>query len=77
MLEEHVKQARGVIVSEIMSKNVVTIGPNASLMRCADLMIDNYLQRLPVVDDSGRVLGMIHIHDLYSRIADLMCSGEE
>lgn len=77
MLEEHVQKAREVKVSDIMSKNVLTISPNASLMRCADLMIDHYLQRLPVIDDSGRVLGMIHIHDLYIRIADLMCEGEE
>ncbi len=77
MLEEHVQKAREVKVSDIMSKNVLTISPNASLMRCADLMIDHYLQQLPVVDDSGRVLGIIHIHDLYIRIADLMCADEE
>lgn len=77
MLEEQVQKARNIKVSDIMSKNVLTVGPNDSLMRCADLMIDNYLQRLPVIDDSGRVLGMIHIHDLYSRIADLMCPVEE
>lgn len=77
MLEEHVKKARDMRVADIMSKNVVTISPNDSLMRCADLMIDNYLQRLPVVDESGRVLGMVHIHDLYVCIADLMCKVEE
>lgn len=77
MLEEHVNKARLVKVSAIMSKDVMTIGPKDSLMRCADLMIDNYLQQLPVVDDFGRVLGVIHIQDLYYRIADLMCSVEE
>lgn len=77
MLEEHVRKARNVHVADIMSRKVITIGPNDSLMRCADLMIDNYLQRLPVVDESGRVLGMVHIHNLYSCIADLMCSVEE
>jgi CBS domain-containing protein len=77
MLEEHVKKARKIKVSDIMSKNVITIGPGDSLMRCADLMIDNYLQRLPVVDESGRVLGMVHIQALYVCIADLMSTLEE
>lgn len=76
MLEEHVRKARDVRVRDIMSRKLITIGPGDSLMRCADLMIDNYLQRLPVVDESGRVLGMVHIHDLYVQIADLMCRVE-
>ena len=77
MLEEHVKKARDILVGDVMSKKIITIGPDDSLMRCADLMIDNYLQRLPVIDESGRVLGIVHIQDLYSCIADLMCSVEK
>jgi CBS domain-containing protein len=77
MLEEHVKKASEIKVSDIMSKNVITIEPGDSLMRCADLMIDYYLQRLPVVDESGRVLGMVHIQALFVCIADLMASLEE
>ncbi len=77
MLEEYVKKARKILVSKVMSKSVITIGPADSLMRCADLMIDNYLQRLPVVDESGRVLGMVHIQALYVCIADLMSTLEE
>lgn len=77
MLEEHVRQARMVRIADIMSRKLITVGPDDSLMRCADLMIDNYLQRLPVLDDSGRVLGMVHIQNLYTCIADLMCLVEE
>lgn len=77
MLEEYARKAKQVNVSTIMSRILITIGPADSLMRCADLMINNRLQRLPVVDDSGRVLGVIHIQNLYEHIADLICSGEE
>lgn len=77
MLEEYVKKARDIRVADIMSTELVTIGPEDTLMRCADLMIDNYLQRLPVVNEADRVLGIVHIRDLYIRITDLMCSIEE
>lgn len=77
MLEEHIRKARPIRVVDVMSRNLITIGPEDSLMRCADLFIDNSLQRLPVVDAAGRVLGMIHILSLYKHIAALMCSVEK
>lgn len=77
MLEEHVKKSRTIKVADVMSRQLVTIGPDDSLMRCADLFIDNSLQRLPVVDAAGRVLGMIHIMNLYKHIAALMCAVDK
>lgn len=77
MLEEYAQKAQQVGVASIMSRKLITIGPVDSLMRCADLMINNRLQRLPVVDESGRVLGVIHIQNLYEHIAELICSAEE
>lgn len=74
MLEDQVRKASDILVRDIMSTRLYTVGPNDSLLRCADLMIDHHLQRLPVVDDSGRVLGLMHIRDLYVAIADHMCS---
>jgi CBS domain-containing protein len=77
MLEEHVRKACPIKVAEVMSRNLITIRPDDSLMRCADLFIDHSLQRLPVVDAAGRVLGMIHILNLYKHIASLMCTVEK
>ena len=76
MLEKQVEKAKGITVREVMSTRLIMVGPDDTLMHCADLMIDNYLQRLPVVDDSGRVLGVMHIWNLYKVIADLMCREE-
>ncbi len=77
MFEAHVKRVKNVKVKDIMSRNVITVKVDDSLIRCADLMIDNSLQRIPVVDDLGRVIGILYIHDLYEKISDLMSSAKE
>lgn len=77
MLEERTKKAGQVLVQNIMSTDLVTIGPDDKLLQCADLMIEKNLQRLPVVDKSGRVLGMVHIRDMYLTITDIMCKVGE
>ena len=65
------------LVRDIMSTEIITIGADDKLLHCADLMIDNNFQRLPVVDKSGRVLGMVHIRDIYLSITDIMCNVGE
>lgn len=77
MFEAHVNRVKNVKVKDVMSQKIITVKVDDSLIRCADLMIDNYLQRIPVVDDSGRVIGIIYIHDLYEKISELMGSAEE
>ena len=77
MFEECAQKAGKVLVSTIMSTEIITVGANDKLLRCADLMIDNNFQRLPVVDKSGRVLGMVHIRDIYLTITDIMCTAGE
>lgn len=73
LLEERAKKAGLMYVRDIMSTELITIESKDMLIHCADLMIDNHLQRLPVVDKSGRVLGMVHIRDVYLAITDIMC----
>lgn len=72
MLEERAAKVKDRKVKEIMSTNVHTISPEASLMRCADLMIDKKMQRLPVVDGEGRVVGIVYIRDLYEIVATVL-----
>jgi CBS domain-containing protein len=77
MFEEYAHKAGQMLVRDIMSTEIITIGADDKLLHCADLMIDNHLQRLPVVDKSGRVLGMVHIRDIYLSITDIMCNVGE
>ncbi len=77
MLEARTKKVGHVLVREIMSSRPITIGPDDKVLHCADLMIEKDLQRLPVVDKSGKVLGMVHIRDVYLAITEIMCRVEE
>ncbi len=46
-------------------------------MECADLLIKQNLQRLPVLDEQMKVLGMIYVRDLYDRIVYVLFEGQE
>ncbi len=53
-------------VSDVMSTGVVTIGPEATLYEAAKTMATQDVKRLPVVDDEGRLLGVISRSDVVS-----------
>lgn len=54
-------------VREIMSPDVMFVGPNHTTKQCMALMTQNRLRHLPVIDD-GKLLGLISIGDLVKDI---------
>jgi acetoin utilization protein AcuB len=52
------------IIKDWMTKDVITVDPEASMMRAAKLMKEKSIRRLPVVDDKGRLLGMLSDRDV-------------
>jgi CBS domain-containing protein len=46
-------------VRELASKDVVTIDPQQSLDEAARLMAQHQIRRLPVVEEDGRLVGML------------------
>lgn len=54
-------------VEEIMTRDVITVSPNASIHAAARLMVDHGVSGLPVVDDSGNVVGILSEGDLILR----------
>lgn len=51
-------------VAELMTRSVLAAHPQDSLARAAQMMWDHDCGALPVIDDSGRVLGMITDRDV-------------
>jgi CBS domain-containing protein len=51
---------------ELMTTPAVTIGPSATIPAAARLMNTHHLRRLPVVDEQGRLIGVISRRDLLS-----------
>ncbi len=50
--------------SDIMTKNVVTVTPETEITQAAKLLLENHFNGLPVVDESGRLIGIICQDDL-------------
>src|SRR5687768_7016852 len=51
-------------VEEIMTRNVLMIGPEAPIKDVAKILIDNRISGLPVCDMQGHVLGVISEGDI-------------
>ncbi len=51
-------------VEDVMSKKVISIDPDASLIEAATLMAKNDVNRLPVIDKEGKLVGIIAREDL-------------
>jgi len=51
-------------VKDFMTRQVVTVTPETSILGAARLMLDHKISGLPVVTDDGRVVGIISEHDL-------------
>jgi arabinose-5-phosphate isomerase len=66
MLTNH-DDIRPLRAEDVMTRTPVTIGPDATLAEALELMErrPRQISVLPVVDPSGRALGLLRIHDIY------------
>lgn len=62
-------------VRDAMTDSAVTIGPDESLERCAQLMEEKQLRRMLVVDESGTLVGIIAQADIARHGSD-QATGE-
>jgi CBS domain-containing protein len=58
------EKADGVTAAELMTKPPVTIGPGVPLTEAARLMRDRQIKRLPVINDTGLLIGIISRADV-------------
>jgi CBS domain-containing protein len=61
-----IAEAKGIDtpVAEIASKDVVTIDPQQCLEEAARLMANNQVRRLPVVEEDGKLVGILAQADI-------------
>ncbi len=52
------------LIKDWMTKSPVTAKPGTSIMKAAKLMKENGIRRLPVVDDEGRLVGIVSDRDI-------------
>ncbi|MGV6995514.1 CBS and ACT domain-containing protein [Desulfovibrio sp. QI0430] len=51
-------------VQNWMTTDVVSVGPDTSLLKVGKLMKDHHIRRIPVVDENGQVVGIISDRDV-------------
>lgn len=61
------RSSKDTLVSDIMSRTVIAVGPKTGTQQCMALMSEKRIRHLPVVE-GGMVLGMISIRDLMDDI---------
>ena len=65
LLERHGKRALDLSAAECMTANPQTIGPDEFAIAALEIMERRKITSLPVVDEDGRLLGVVHLHDLW------------
>jgi CBS domain-containing protein len=61
------RNSRETLVSDIMTRNVITVNPHTGTRACMAMMSEKKIRHLPVVDGTT-VLGMISIRDIMDDI---------
>ena len=64
LFEDLLRKVKGIQVGDIMTTEVVTIGPETHILSISDLMINKHIRRLPVSED-GRIIGMVYMSDVF------------
>ena len=57
-------------VREVMTRDPFTCGPGSDLVHALSVMADRRVRRLPVVDGSGRLVGILSLSDVLSSMQE-------
>lgn len=52
---------------QIMTRQVLSVGPNTSVLEAANMMLQQHISGLPVVDKSGKLVGIVSEGDFIRR----------
>lgn len=67
-LDEDIAKALGGMVGDVMTDRVLVVAPSSSVEDAATMMHDHNVSRLPVVDDQGRLVGIVARGDIVRAI---------
>ncbi|MTI68170.1 MAG: CBS domain-containing protein [Firmicutes bacterium] len=66
--EKQLKKMAGYKVEDIMSEKVITINENKEIREVVNTMLNNNINRIPVVNDDEKVVGIIARSDVLRNI---------
>ncbi|MDN3520122.1 CBS domain-containing protein [Halomonas ramblicola] len=56
--------------ADIMTRNVITVTPDSEVREIASLLLEHGISAVPVVDEAGKILGIVSEGDLIRRVED-------
>ena len=66
-LDAALTRARSMLVSDIMTTDLITITPDTHLLRIIDIMIKKHVRRLPVLEE-GKLVGMVYLSRVFQHL---------
>ena len=54
--------------ADVMVSNVITVGPDATVQEVAGILLKNKISAVPVVNQSGKILGIVSEGDMLRRV---------
>jgi len=72
MVEDMAKKAGNKKVSDMMTREVISVEEDSSLMECVDHMLKHNVKRLPVMGRDGKIAGILYERDVFFAITRAM-----
>ncbi len=69
IINESCRRAKPILVSDIMTTEVISVTPDTHLLLIVDIMIKKHVRRLPVVED-GKVVGIVYLSAVFQHIME-------
>lgn len=70
-LMEELKKSMGHLVENIMTKDVVTVGPDKDIESAATLLVQKRIKRLPVIDKEENLIGIVSRKDIMNYLFNI------
>ncbi len=65
---EELQRAMSLEAGQLMSKDVISVKPGDSIEEAATLMVEKGINRLPVIDDEEKLVGIVSRRDIMGRL---------
>ena len=59
-------------VSEVMTTDIYTLGPDHTLADARKLMAEHHIRHIPIVDDQGQLAGIVSQRDVLAASASIL-----
>jgi len=67
-MEQHYGATLDLTVGDVMHKGAVHVTPEMPLLKATSVMVRHRFRRIPVADDSGRLVGIVSIGDIHKAL---------